>query len=147
GFFFGNGEGITYIPNGEKVDDKTTYKTTTPLLPEKVSTWEIGYKGTFFEKLNLDVSYYNGVNENFFTPQIIVLGRAIKSGNANITHKLFPGEEDPNGVLKGARFATIFNFGKVKVYGVDIGTNYNFNNFVNLAVKYSWLGSDISKGN
>src|SRR5690606_34077082 len=87
-----------------------------------------------------------GVNENFFTPQIIVLGRAIKSGNANITHKLFPGEEDPNGVLKGARFATIFNFGKVKVYGVDIGTNYNFNNFVNLAVKYSWLGSDISKG-
>ena len=48
--------------------------------------------------------------------------------------------------MKNARFSTTFNFGEVKVFGIDAGVNYQFNNNVNFAIKYSWLGSDISDG-
>jgi outer membrane receptor for ferrienterochelin and colicins len=146
GNFFGNGGGIIYIPNGVRITDTPSFKTTTPLLPEKVSTWEVGYKGNFFNKLNVDVSYYNGISNNFFTPSIQVQGRAIYVGNTKVTHPpSTAGVVDSNtNVLSNARFSTIFNFGDVKVYGVDAGVNYQFNNIVNLAVKYSWLGSNIS---
>ncbi|MGI8600627.1 MAG: TonB-dependent receptor [Chitinophagaceae bacterium] len=146
GFFFGNGEGITYIPNGANPGEESSYKTTRPLLPEKVSTWEVGYKGTFFNKLNVDISYYNGISDNFFTPSIQVGGRAIYVGKSRVTHNpAFAGREEA-GVLKGAGFSTIFNFGRVKVYGIDVGTNYQFNKILNLGINYSWLGSDISEG-
>lgn len=35
----------------------------------------------------------------------------------------------------------------MRVYGLDIGITYTFNKYVNLSVKYSWIGSDITKGN
>lgn len=147
GNFYGNGEGIAYIPNGKRITDTPSFKTTTPLLPEQVSTWEVGYKGIFFNKLNVDVSYYNGISDNFFTPSIQVLGRAIYVGDAKVTHpSATAGQVDSNGVLSGARFTTIFNFGDVKVYGLDFGTNYQFNKILNLAIKYSWIGSNISDG-
>lgn len=147
GSFFGNGEGITYIPNGAKLNDEPSLRTTKRLLPEQVSTWEIGYKGTFFKKLYADISYYNGVSDNFFTPSIQVGGRAIRVGSRPVTHNpAVAGTAGTDGVLQNARFSTIFNFGDVKVYGLDVGTSYQFNNIVNLAIRYSWIGSNILKG-
>ncbi len=147
GSFFGNGEGITYIPNGANVRDTASFRTTKRLVPEQVSTWEVGYKGTFFKKLYVDISYYNGVSVNFFTPSIQVGGRAIYVGDRLITHNpTVAGQADNNGIIRNARFSTIFNFGDVKVHGVDVGTNYKFNKNVSLAFKYSWLGSNISEG-
>jgi iron complex outermembrane receptor protein len=146
-FFFGNGEGITYIPTNSKVTDTASFKTTRRLQPEEVKTWEIGYKGKLQKKLFIDVTLFNGVSRNFFTPSIQVNGRALRVGDKRVTHNpLFAGQVDGNGALRNARFSTIFNFGDVKVYGVDVGTNYQFNKSVNLALQYSWLGSNISKG-
>ena len=148
GNFYGNGGGITYIPVGEKITDTPSYKTTKPLLPEQVSTWEIGYKGTFFNKMNVDVSFYKGVSDNFFTPSILVQGRAIYVGNIKVTHPpATAGQVNSEGVLlPGARFSTIFNFGDVNVYGADLGVNYQFNKFIRFDFKYSWIGSNISEG-
>jgi iron complex outermembrane receptor protein len=49
--------------------------------------------------------------------------------------------------LRNAQFLTVFNFGDVRVYGVDAGISYSFNQYFDAAVRYSWIGSDISKGN
>jgi outer membrane receptor for ferrienterochelin and colicins len=148
GSFFGNRFGITYIPNDTKLSDGIT-KVTTPLKPEQVSTWELGYKGSLTKKLYVDICYYNGLSKNFFTPTISVGGRALYVGSRRVTHDPdLAGDVDPGtGILKNARFSTIFNFGNVRVYGFDAGLTYTFNKFVNLSVKYSWIGSDITKGN
>ncbi|MEJ7821137.1 MAG: TonB-dependent receptor [Chitinophagaceae bacterium] len=146
GLFFGNGEGIRYIPNGAKFSDPGSLKITQPLVPEKISTWEIGYKGTFFKKLYIDVAYYNGNSKNFFSPSVAVAGRAISVGENRVSHNpLFAGMP-VNDTLRNANFITVFNFGKVKVYGIDAGLSYDFNKIINLALRYSWMGSDITKG-
>jgi outer membrane receptor for ferrienterochelin and colicins len=146
GLFYGNGEGISYIPNGSHVNDPKEIKTTNPLVPEEVSTWELGYKGNVSKKLFVDVTYYNGLSKNFFSPSISVGGRILSVGNESVTpNPAFAGQE-VNGILQNALFTTIFNFGDVKVYGIDVGTSYEFNQVVNLAVRYSWMDSDITKG-
>jgi iron complex outermembrane receptor protein len=44
GIVFGNGNGVTYIPNAAKFSDATQQKTTSPLNPEEISTWELDIK-------------------------------------------------------------------------------------------------------
>ena len=146
GNFYGNGRGITYIPNGTKISDSIK-KTTTPLIPEEVNTWELGYKGTIAKNLYIDINYFNGLSKNFFTPSIGVGGRAIYVGDIPVTHpESSAGSITSSGTLNGAQFTTIFNFGDVKVYGIDAGLTYTFNKFISLSLNYSWLGSDISEG-
>jgi iron complex outermembrane receptor protein len=145
--FFGNGNGITYIPNDSKMSDSVR-KTTIPLKPEQVSTWEVGYKGNISQNLYLDINYYNGLSKNFLTPSIGVGGRALYVGDIAVTHPAnTAGAISPTDTLKGAQFFTVFNFGDVRVYGLDAGITYRFNRMINLTMKYSWIGSDISKGN
>ncbi|HET9745343.1 MAG TPA: TonB-dependent receptor [Chitinophagaceae bacterium] len=142
--FYGNGEGITYIPNGTKIGDSVR-RVTSHLRPEEVSTWELGYKGAIAKNLYVDINGYYGKSKNFFSPSVAVPGRALLIGDVKAT-PLFPGQE-PNDTLKNASFVTVFNFGTVKVYGVDVGVSYHFNKNINIAIKYSWIGSDITKGN
>lgn len=144
GLFYGNGEGITYIPNGTKMSDSVR-RVTSLLKPEEVSTWELGYKGTIAKNLYIDISVYKGKSKNFFSPSVAVPGRALLIGNVK-ARPLFPGQV-VNDTLKDASFVTVFNFGTVKVYGVDAGVSYLFNKNINLAIRYSWIGSDITKGN
>jgi len=146
GQFFGNGEGIKYIPNNSKFSDAASIKTTIPLKPEEINTWEFGYKGTIAKKLYVDVNYYNGLSKNFFSPSIAVGGRALLVGDRNVTQNPNFAGVVVNDTLKNASFSTIFNFGDVKVYGFDIGLSYSFSKIVNLEIQYSWIGSDITKG-
>ncbi|HZF66315.1 MAG TPA: TonB-dependent receptor, partial [Chitinophagaceae bacterium] len=55
GVRFGNGDGISYIPNGAKVSDPASVQTTIPIKPEEVRTWELGYRGTIKKSLFVDV--------------------------------------------------------------------------------------------
>ena len=66
GIFYGNGRGITYIPNDTKMSDSIR-KATIPLKPEEVNTWELGYKGTIAKNLYIDINYFNGFSKNFFS--------------------------------------------------------------------------------
>lgn len=147
GNFFGNGEGITYVPNNSKFSDPQSRKITMPLKPEEVSTWELGYKGIIAKKLYVDVNYFNGLNKKFFSPSISIPGRAEFVGKNRVTHPpSSAGQVGADDILRGAQFSTIFNFGDVKVYGIDAGLTYSFNKYISMAVKYSWLESDISEG-
>jgi len=146
GSFYGNGRGITYIPNETKMSDSIR-KTTNPLIPEEVSTWELGYKGAIAKNLYIDINYFNGLNKNFFTPSIGVGGRALYVGDIPVKHpESSAGRVNTGDTLKGAQFTAIFNFGDVKVYGIDASLTYSFNKFISLSLNYSWLGSDISEG-
>jgi iron complex outermembrane receptor protein len=147
-FYFGNGAGITYIPNGSKFSDPSSIKTTTALKPEQISTWEMGYKGTVAKKLYVDINYYNGLSKNFISPVQTIGGRVLFVGKIPVTHNpTFAGVVPMNDTLKNASFLTNFNYGDVRAYGLDVGLNYSFNKFISLAVKYSWFGSDITKDN
>ncbi len=147
GIVFGNGNGVTYIPNGSKFSDALQQKTTTPLNPEEINTWELGYKGTISKKLYIDINGYYGISKNFLSPALSVGGRALSVGNLPITTPLLIPGTVTNDTLKSAAFSTYFNYGQVKSYGIDIGVNYFFTDNISFAVKYSWFGSDITKDN
>lgn len=147
GIVFGNGNGVTYIPNGANASDATQQKTTTPLNPEEINTWELGYKGALGKKLYVDINGYYGISKNFLSPALSVGGRALKVGDIPITTPLLiPGTVTAN-ILNGAAFSTYFNYGQVKSYGIDLGVNYFFTDNISLAIKYSWFGSDIKDDN
>ena len=148
GVLFGNGEGVTYVPDGKYIPPGTNLrdapkKVTTPLKPEEVSTWEVGYKGTFAKKLFVDISYYNGLSNNFLGPEQQVEGYALSVGHIPVQPGI-PGAV-VNDTLKDALFYTYFNYRKVRATGVDVGLAYSFNKNISLSVRYSWFGSDITK--
>ncbi|RIA09708.1 iron complex outermembrane receptor protein [Flavobacteriaceae bacterium MAR_2010_72] len=145
-FFFGNGgTGIRYIPNNSQVNDPASVRTTQPLKPEEVNTWEFGIKAKPAENLWIDASAYYGASKNFITPALPVGGRALSVNGIEVTHNpMFAGTEN-NGTLQGATFFTFFNYGKAKVYGLDLGMNYTIAPSVQLALKYSWLNAEFDE--
>jgi iron complex outermembrane receptor protein len=147
GIVFGNGNGVTYIPNASKFSDASQRKTTTPLNPEEINTWELGYKGAIGKKLYIDINGYYGISKNFLSPALSVGGRALSVGDLPITTPLLIPGTVTNDTLKNAAFSTYFNYGQVKSYGIDIGVNYFFTDNISLALKYSWFDSDITKDN
>jgi outer membrane receptor for ferrienterochelin and colicins len=141
---FGNGEGITYVLNGSVFTDPAAVKSTVPLKPEEVNTWEFGYKGTIAKKLFVDVNYYNGRSKNFLGTSKTVFGRILLVGDVEVA-QFNSGIVGPDGVLRNAQFTTYFNYSNVKAHGVDAGLTYSVNKFISIAIKYSWFDSDITK--
>jgi iron complex outermembrane receptor protein len=143
---FGNGTGIVYVPNNTSItnmNDPAYYKTTTPLKPEEITTWEIGYKGTIANKFYIDIDYYNGMSKNFLGTSQRIDGLAKYTGEGI---KLYPANTGQiiRDTLQKANFLTYFNYSAVRVYGLDLALNYYFNSIINLGFKYSWFGSDIT---
>jgi iron complex outermembrane receptor protein len=149
GLVFGNGSGVNYIPNGANVNDAAMQTITTPLEPEEINTWELGYKGTITKKFYMDINGYYGRSKNFLSPAIGVLGRALSVGDIPIplAKLALPGTTNSSGVLSGGTFLTYFNYGEVASYGIDLGANYYFTDKTSFALKYSWFGSDITDDN
>jgi len=148
GLVFGNGNGVSYVPNGANPADPAAVKVTDKLKVEQIGTWEVGYKGVISKKLYVDVNGYYGRSKNFLSPAITVGGRALKVGEIAIpTQNLLLGGTVTNNVLAGAAFSTYFNYGQVDAWGVDFGLNYYFTNNISLGVKYSYFGSDITEDN
>jgi outer membrane receptor for ferrienterochelin and colicins len=148
GIVFGNGNGISYVPNGANPADPAAVKVTDKLKVEQIGTWELGYKGVINKKLFVDINGYYGRTQNFLSPAISVGGRALKVGDIAIpTQNLLVGGTVTNNVLNGGLFSTYFNYGQVDAYGIDLGLNYYFTDKVSLGVRYSYFGSDITKDN
>ena len=147
-YLYGNGgQGIYYQPNGVYKNDTENFANTTPLVPEQISTWEFGYKGTISKKLFIDINFYDGLSKNFISPVRTVGGRAISLNGIALSPSV-PGVIDSTtGMLKNAEFQTFFNYGDVRVYGIDAGIYYTINPFINIGLKYSWFGSDITEHN
>lgn len=147
GFLFGNGRGIQYIRTNAKYSDPASLSNTIPLKPEQVSTLEVGYKGTVAKNLFVDINYYNGTSNNFISAARPVAGRVLAVGDVRVSHSFPFAGSVVNDTLRSASFNTFFNYGDVRAYGLDLGVTYTFNKFVNLSIRYSWFGSDITKDN
>jgi len=144
--YFGNsGEGIKYIPNDSLIFNPSY---TEPLQPEEVLTWELGYKGKISKPFFIDISGYYSKSNNFITPQIQVLGRALAVNGIPVTHNpQNAGSIDTiSGILDSASFTANFNYVEVNTWGIDAGMTWTLHKHVGLSINYSWIDSDITDG-
>lgn len=95
-----------------------------PVRPEKVKTFEIGYRTTLFNSLYLDAGYYYNVYKDF-------LGFKI-----GLDIKFSEGTSIPEEIT-AYRYAANSNE-TVKSQGFNIGANYYFGNYYQLAGNYSY---------
>ena len=104
--------------------DTLEYYNIPPVRPEKVKTIEIGYKGTLFNKIFIDVSYYYSVYKDFLGYK---LGSAL--------------EFDPgSGIINHTQFYRVSanSPDMVTTQGFSIGINYYFKKIYSLNGNYSY---------
>lgn len=116
----GNADGFT-LADGTEIS---------PLEPEKVETWEIGYKGALTEALYIDVNGYRSVQEDFVAP-LQTIGVTTQRGDVS---------QSPEIVL------TYQNFGEVVPYGIDATVGYQFSNQLSVRGTYSFFDAHLDKG-
>jgi outer membrane receptor protein involved in Fe transport len=104
--------------------DRLVWFNVPPVRPEKVKTIEIGYKGTLFNNLFIDASYYFSIYRDF-------LGFNIGS-----TLDFDPG----SGILVDNQVYRISanSLDMVSTQGFSIGINYYFSKYYSLITNYSF---------
>lgn len=145
--FFGNAQGILYLPNGERIGNVEARRLTDPLKPEQISTWETGFKGAVLKNLFIDLNYYHSISKNFISPPRSFGGRVYEVNGFPVTHNpiLAGSGNHPDDILNGASFSTSTNYGEVTAYGFDVALRYALSATVSVLANYSWFGSDITK--
>ncbi len=120
----GNSAGFT-LANGTVFDK---------LLPEKVDTYEIGYKGALFSNLFLDISAYFQNSTDFISPAVPLYSsfapdqRVVRIGNTEVQPQFVQ---------------TYVNFGQVTAFGIDVGLSYNIGTNWSIALNYSLFRPDF----
>lgn len=101
-----------------------------PIRPEKVKTFELGYRTTLFNKLYVDAGYYFSFYNDFLGYN---LGLDATFNNAGLPE-----------TLQAYRYAAN-SVNEVTTQGFTIGLNYYFANYYSVSGNYSWnkLNSDI----
>ena len=95
-----------------------------PIQPEKVKTFEVGYRTTLFQKLYVDAGYYYSFYNDFI------------GYNIGIYSDFDPSTGFP--VNTRAYRVAANSTQQVTTQGLAIGMNYYFWNFYQLAGNYSW---------
>ncbi len=109
-----------------------------PIRPEKVKTFEVGYRTTLFEKLFLDASYYYNIYDDFIGYQIglkipIILVEIIP-GFPPVPIRQFTNikvvrvSANSNEIVNSQGFALGFNYYFGRYYSFN--GNYSYNNLV-----------------
>ena len=113
------GEGGTLDPNTLVFFDVPAVK------PEKVKTFELGYRSIFWEALYVDASYYYNLYDDFigFTVGLDIL---------------FDPEFGTIPVDVNALRVTGNSASKVTTQGAAIGLNYYFSNYFQISGNYTW---------
>ncbi len=130
GLILGNAEGFT-LTDGTKI---------APQDVEKVSTYEIGYRGSLADKLYTDVNAYYNINKDFLSP-VTVVGVTTHRGDTPI-EEVQSGYAFYNGLV-----ATYINFGEVNTYGADLSLTYVFNPQWNMTANYSYFDYSYDENN
>ncbi|MDZ4709802.1 MAG: carboxypeptidase-like regulatory domain-containing protein [Saprospiraceae bacterium] len=95
-----------------------------PIRPEKVKTFEVGYRTTLFNKLFADMGYYYSIYNDF-------LGY-----NIGITGTFDPISGFPSNIQAYRYAANSTN--QVTTQGASIGLSYYFSKYYQLSGNYSW---------
>lgn len=105
------------------------YKART-LSPERIKSWEIGYKGLIARKLFIDAYYYQSIYTNFMGGTVIIVPTAPAAPGLPIESGIGVGN------LKGySRVANTTE--EIKVKGWALGANYSIKNGYNLGFNVS----------
>ncbi len=109
----------TLIPNIDTLD----YFNLDPIRPESVKSFELGYKGMFFNKLFVDLGYYFNSYTNFigFVNGVDVF---VTPNNTLIIQDVY-------------RIATNSKE-RITTQGITIGLNYYINDYLAVNGNYSW---------
>ena len=104
--------------------DTLVYFNIDPIRPERVRTFEIGYRTTLGEKVYIDGGYYFSVYQDFIGYNIGL-------------DALFIGDEQSPRAVDVYRYAAN-SINEVQTQGASIGLNYYFDNQFMLSGNYSW---------
>ena len=104
--------------------DTLVYFDIDPIRPERVKTFEIGYRTTLGEKVYVDAGYYFSIYQNFIGYNIGL-------------DALFIGNEQSPRAVDVYRYAAN-STSEVQTQGASIGLNYYLDNNFMLAGNYSW---------
>ena len=105
--------------------DSLDFFNVNPVTPEKVKTFEVGYRTTFFDRLFIDANAYLSIYKDFIGYKI--------GADVNLAPNL-PLQIIPQKIY---RVATNSN-DIVNTYGASIGASYFFNRFYSLYGNWSW---------
>lgn len=104
--------------------DTLVYFNIDPIRPERVRTFEVGYRTTLGEKIYVDGGYYFSVYQDFIGYNIGL-------------DALFIGNEQSPRAVDVYRYAAN-SLNEVQTQGASIGLNYYMNNQFMLSGNYSW---------
>ncbi len=140
--FIGNIDGVDslittesfqdYGAGGSLDPDALDYFDVPAVQPEKVKTFEIGYRSIFWESLYMDASYYYNLYDDFigFTVGLDIL---------------FDSEFGTIPVDVNALRVTGNSASRVTTQGAAIGLNYYFSNYFQLSGNYTWSKLNTAK--
>lgn len=103
---------------------KLRYFNVAPIRPEKVRTFELGYRTTLWDQLYIDAGYYYSIYRDFIGFNIGV-DVPVAAGLIDITN------------VEAYRVSAN-STNTVTTQGFNIGTNYYFNTYYMIAGNYSW---------
>lgn len=112
-------------------DAQLDYFNVDPIKPEKVKTYEVGYRATFFKSLYLDANYYFSVYRDFIGFKL-----GAKIGLDCSFGPCFPTD------IQAYRVAANSD-DLVTTQGASIGLNYFFKKFLALSANYTWSKLDL----
>jgi len=130
--FAGSVEGFDSLLTIESFEDYATndlddsflrYFDVAPIQPEKVKTFELGYRSIFFDDLYLDASYYFNIYDQFIGYRV---GLDIDFNEIGL-----PANTQVLRVSANAE-------SRVTTQGTAVGLNYYFRNFYQLSGNYTW---------
>lgn len=103
--------------------DFLSYFDVAPIQPEKVKTFEFGYRSIFFDDFYVDASYYYNIYDQFIGYRV---GLDVDFNDFGL-----PVNTEVLRVSANAE-------SKVTTQGTAIGLNYYFRNYYQLAANYTW---------
>ncbi|MGK7390727.1 MAG: TonB-dependent receptor [Candidatus Cyclobacteriaceae bacterium M2_1C_046] len=147
GALIGSGEGLTVREYSQSlVTGQFTYGDTRvidPLQPEKVQTYEFGYKGDLTSNLSVDFTAWTSKSRDFISPAVALFAVDLPTLSINGEQILMKGDTELPADY-GYLHLTYLNYGEVNSYGGDIGLNYSLNKNISIGGKYMYFNSDIT---
>ncbi|MCB9275508.1 MAG: TonB-dependent receptor [Lewinellaceae bacterium] len=133
GVLLGNGAGFT-LSDGTEIPG---------LKVEKISTFELGYKGKLSSRLFIDANAYYNISEDFLSPAINIAtnGRTVVERGGQPMSEVVPGTPETGATL----ILTYLNFGSVNTYGFDASVNYSITDELGFNLNYSYFGYDLDE--
>ena len=116
------------------------YNSWAQIKPEQVQVFEVGYRGTFFNRLMIDLYYYHNIYNDFITMKRV---RQAQDANGDPVDPFSdPTQAALYGLLTGDAHNTFLiyqnNIETVKSHGVAFGLDYLFYKGYRLGMNYSW---------